>query len=123
MDNLFSYNYIQIGEKIWYKNPLDSPTDMPYLLSKIKYKNDLNQICDLINGESVSYSNTLPYFNDLNINIDDLLSLDNINDMDILNNSLNRFNSKNYFTNIGNILLFFNPYINKEQIYNNKILF
>ena len=123
MDNLFPYNYIQIGEKIWYKNPLDSPTDMPYLLSKIKYKNDLNQICDLLNGESVSYSNTLPYFNDLNINIDDLLSLDNINDMDILNNSLNRFNSKIYFTNLGDILLFFNPYINKEQIYNNKILF
>ena len=42
--------------------------------------------------------------------------------MDILNNSLNRFISKIYFTNIGDILLFLNPYINKEQIYNEEIL-
>ena len=122
MDNSISYNYIQEGKEIWYKNPLDSPTDMPYLLRTVKSKDDLNKICILENNESIQYSNTLPYYNDPNINIDDLSLLDDINEMDILNNSLNRFISKIYFTNIGDILLFLNPYINKEQIYNEEIL-
>ena len=121
MDNSISYNYIQEGKEIWYKNPLDSPTDMPYLLAIVKSKDDLNKKCILANNESVLYSNTLPYYNDININIDDLSLLDDMNEMDILNNSLNRFISKIYFTNIGDILLFLNPYINKEQIYSDDI--
>ena len=122
MENSISYNYIQVGKEIWYKNKQDSPTDMPYLLSKVKSKNNSNQICILTNGESVQYSNTLPYFNNSNINVDDLSGLDEINEMDILNNLLNRFSSKIYFTNIGDILLFLNPYANKEQIYSEEIL-
>ena len=123
MENSISYNYIQVGKEIWYKNPLDSPTDMPFLLSTVKSKDDLNKICILLNGESVQYINTLPYYNDININTDDLSLLNDINEMDILNNLLNRFSSKIYFTNIGDILLFLNSYINKEYIYNDEILF
>ena len=122
MENSISYNYIQVGKEIWYKNRQDSPTDMPYLLSKVKSKNNSKQICILANGESVQYSNTLPYFNNSNINVDDLSGLEEINEMDILNNLLNRFSSKIYFTNIGDILLFLNPYANKEQIYSEEIL-
>ena len=122
MDNVISYNYIQIGKVIWYKNRQDSPTDMPYLLSTIKSKNDSTKKCTLINGETVQYINTLPYFNDININIDDLSILDDLNDMDILYNLNNRFSSKVYFTDVGNILLFLNPYSNKDQIYNDEIL-
>jgi len=122
MENSISYNYIQVGKEIWYKNKQDSPTDMPYLLSKVKSKNNSNQICILTNGESVQYSNTLPYYNNSNINVDDLSGLEEINEMDILNNLLNRFSSKIYFTNIGDILLFLNPYANKEQIYSEEIL-
>ena len=122
MENSISYNYIQVGKEIWYKNRQDSPTDMPYLLSKVKSKNNSMQICILTNGESVQYSNTLPYYNNANINVDDLSGLDEINEMDILNNLLNRFSSKIYFTNIGDILLFLNPYANKEKIYSEEIL-
>ena len=122
MDSPISYNYIHIGKEIWYKNRLDSPTEMPYLLSTVKSKNDSNKKCFLINGDSTQYANTLPYFNDTNINIDDLSILEDINEMDILNNLLNRFSSKVYFTDMGNILLFLNPYTNKEQIYNEEIL-
>jgi len=122
MDSPISYNYINIGKEIWYKNRLDSPTDMPYLLSTVKSKNDTTKKCFLINGDSTQYANTLPYFNDTNINNDDLSILEDINEMDILNNLLNRFSSKVYFTNMGNILLFLNPYINKEQIYKEEVL-
>ena len=115
MENFNSYSYIQIGNQIWYKNPHDSPTDMPYLLSTVKSKDDIKKKCSLLNGEIVQYQNTLPFYNDITINIDDLSLLYNINEIDILNNSLNRFNSKIYFTNIGDILLFINPYINKEK--------
>ena len=123
MDHYIPYNYIQVGKQIWYKNPQDSPTDMPYLLSTVKSKDDVNKKCLLLNNESVQYSNTLPFYNDTNINIDDLSLADDINEIDILNNALNRYYSKIYFTNIGDILLYLNPYINKEQIFSDKILF
>ena len=123
MDNFISYNYIQVGKQIWYKNPQDSPTDMPYLSSTVKSKDDVNKKCHLLNNESIQYSNTLPFYNDININIDDLSLADDINEMDILNNILNRYYSKIYFTNIGDILLYLNPYINKEQTFSDKILF
>ena len=122
MDKVISYNYIQIGKIIWYKNRQDSPTDMPYLLSTIKSKNDLTKKCTLINGETVQYANTLPYFNDININVDDLSILNDLNEMDILYNLLNRFSSKVYFTDIDNILLFLNPYSNKDLVYSDEIL-
>ena len=58
MDHYIPYNYIQVGKQIWYKNPQDSPTDMPYLLSTVKSKDDVNKKCLLLNNESVQYSNT-----------------------------------------------------------------
>ena len=96
---------------------------MPYLLSTVKSKDESKKSCVLLNGETVQFKNTLPYYNDIQINIDDLSLLDDINEMDILNNLLNRSTNKLYFTNIGDILLFLNSYINKEFTYNEEILF
>ena len=69
----------------------------------------------------IHFSKTYPYINDENINVNDMTSLKEINEIDILNNLTNRFiESNKIFTNIGSLLIILNPNKKLEKIYSNK---
>ena len=52
----------------------------------------------------------VPFINELSINVNDMASVEDINEIDLLNNLKNRFNNKNIFTNVGPTLIIINPY-------------
>ena len=75
--------------------------------------------------DSILFSKTLPYTNNEDININDLSTASELNEVDLLNNLTNRLiKSKNTFTNVGPTLIIVNPYQRDDSIYStNKIDF
>ena len=75
--------------------------------------------------DSILFSKTLPYTNNEDININDLSTASELNEVDLLNNLTNRLiKSKNTFTNVGPTLIIVNPYQKDDSIYStNKIDF
>lgn len=70
----------------------------------------VNFLNKLRHNEKINFSLTLPYINDLTIDIDDMTAIEDINEMDLLNNIKNRFFMKQIFTNVGATLIVLNPY-------------
>ena len=70
----------------------------------------------------VSYDKTIPFLNEVTRNVDDMSSVEDINEVDLLNNLKNRFFSKNIFTNVGQTLIVTNPYQRLEGVFGEQII-
>lgn len=95
------------------------PNAPPYLLGVITHIDKSNKKVE-VSGmvDSILFSKTLPYTNNEDININDLSTASELNEVDLLNNLTNRLiNSKNTFTSVGPTLIIVNPYQKDDSIY------
>jgi myosin heavy subunit len=73
-------------------------------------------------NEKVKYEKIMPFVNNPDIDVHDMASTEDINEMDLLNNMKNRFFKKIIQTNVGPTLIIMNPYQRTDGVYtDNKI--
>jgi myosin heavy subunit len=72
--------------------------------------------------EKVKFEKTVPFINDNTINVNDMASIEDINEVDLLNNLKNRFHSKEIFTNVGPTLIITNPYQKIEKAFGEEVI-
>ena len=110
-----NYDYIQKDAKIWCLNPdIDKKKDPqipPYICGEVTFIDKNKKLIEVSTiDKKIRFAQTLPMINDENINIEDMNSIQNICEIDILNNLTNRLvNSNEQFTNVNSILLLVNP--------------
>ena len=122
LQSLEYYSYLIPGKEYYYKNPNPSLNEIPYLKGKLLTKNMDKKECLFSSGVKINFNEILNITNETTININDMTNLKEINEMDILYNLWNRYNEKEIFTYIRNILIFLNPFEKIEGIYNDFIL-
>ena len=124
-DNDNEYHYITQGNTILYANPKciinPEPTDTPYLKGTItSINNNFNTITIDNLPNNIPFAKTLPIYNAATINTNDMQTIPNLTEVDLLNNLSNRLTvSKTSFTYVGNTLLIVNPYHKDDSIYTN----
>ena len=121
-----NYDYIQKDAKIWCLNPdIDKKKDPqipPYICGEVTFIDKNKKLIEVSTiDKKIRFAQTLPMVNDENINIEDMNSIQNICEIDILNNLTNRLvNYNEQFTNVNSILLLVNPYQKNDEIYSYK---
>ena len=111
---------------MWCMNPVfekgEDPDAPPYILgiiTKIDKTSKAIEVSGMLS--KVFFSKTIPYINDLTINISDMATASDICEVDLLNNLTNRLvQSKETFTNVGPTLLITNPYEKDPHLYTQK---
>ncbi|MCQ2817239.1 MAG: hypothetical protein MJ252_08245 [archaeon] len=126
------YNYIVEGQKIWRKTDQKLAEDekgapkkddaMPYELKEVKGRDDKKRIVHFVEGTDVKYKHTIPFCNELTIDIPDMANVGAINEMDLLNNLVNRLNRDETFSNCGSTLIIFNPYKRIQGVYGEDMI-
>ena len=64
----------------------------------------------------------MAYINDVDIHVNDMATVEDINEVDLLNNLKNRFLQKQIFTNVGPTLIIMNPYQIIDGAFGEKII-
>ena len=121
-----SYNYIEVGKKVWCLNPIQDkkkdPQAPPYILGEVTFIDTNKKLLEVTEiDKKIRFAQTLPLINPEDINISDMAASNDICEIDLLNNLTNRLLvSHVQFTNVGPTLLIVNPYQKDEQIYSNE---
>ncbi len=118
LQSLDYYSYLKPGKEYYYKNPNPSLNEIPYLKGKLLTKDMDKKECLFSSGAKINFNEILKITNETTINVNDMSNIKEINEMDILYNLWNRYNEKEIFTYIKNILIILNPFEKIESIYN-----
>ena len=122
LQSLEYYSYLIVGKEYYYKNPNSSLNELPYLKGKLLRKDMDKKECLFSNGTKINFNDILNITNETTINENDMSNIKEINEMDILYNLWNRYNKKEIFTYIKNILIILNPFEKFDRIYNDFTL-
>jgi myosin heavy subunit len=118
---------IILDSKVWVPN--DAPKEYkddkeePLFLAQVIALDDKNKTAEVKylnvtkNNEKVKYERIMPFVNEVDINVNDMASTEDINEIDLLNNMKNRFFKKNIQTNVGPTLIIMNPYQRMDGVY------